>query len=424
MAVAFSGQASGTTSATLPTHATGDLIVCFGYRDAATAFTVPAGWTQLDLQQGGALSHWGGLFYKVAASSSETSGTWTNASQVLFHVYTGAEVGAWSRNTGTTLTFNFAALTFNVGDGTSWAAGFVGYRNSDTTLESPPTGMTNRSNQVTATPSSESAGHDTNGGVTGWASTNQTVTGTAGGWITYVLELKAAGSGAQTITAALVTNTQTFYGATVGAGAVDIAGALTTNAQTFYGATVAASYAVTGGTFDNSQTFYQATVSPGPVTVSGALYTNAQTFPAATVSQDGSTQAITADLVANAQAFFGATVTAIAPRRTGGFGGRIATKRDHDEQRKRLKEALRKEAETVALLDQAYDRAHGIAKAAFQAMDVPVPDVIPAKVRDIVRDMPDRVTTALVNNLLKAIAAYQRQQMEEEEAMILLLLAA
>ena len=379
MAVAFSGQASGTDSATLPAHAAGNLIVCFAYRDAATSFTVPGGWTELDRQQGGALSHWGGLFYKVAASSSETSGTWTNASQVLFHVYTGAEVGAWSRNTGTTLTFNFAALTFNVGDGTSWAAGFVGYRNSDTTLESPPTGMTNRSNQVTVTPSSESAGHDTNGGVTGWSSTNQTVTGTAGGWITYVLELKATGSGAQTITGALFTNSQTFYGATVGAGAVDI---------------------------------------------TGALFTNAQTFPAATVSQDGSTQAITADLVANAQAFFGATVTVGAPRRTGGFGGRYATKRDHDEQRKRLKEALRKEAETVALLDQAYDRAHGIAKAAFQAMDVPVPDVIPAKVRDIVRDMPDQVTTALVNNLLKAIAAYQRQQMEEEEAMILLLLAA
>jgi hypothetical protein len=258
-------------------------------------------------------------------------------------------------------------------------------------------------------------------------------------------------SSTQAITGALFANSQTFYGATVGRGAVNISAALFSNAQTFYGATVAASYAIAGGKFDNSQTFYQATVTPGPAAISGALFTNGQTFYQATVApgsvdiggalytnpqtfygasivQDGADQTITAALFTNVQAFFGATIAQEAPpvadAQGGGFWGGRVTKRFRDEQRKRLKQALQREAEAAELLDKAYDKANGIAQAAFEALEVPVPQTIPASVRTIATNMPDRITAARLNDLLRAIETYQRQQLEEEEAMILLLLAA
>lgn len=233
-------------------------------------------------------------------------------------------------------------------------------------------------------------------------------------------------SGAQAITGALFTNSPTFYGATVGRGAVGITGALYSNAQAFYGATVAASYAIAGGKYDNSQTFYQAVVAPSAVNIVGALYSNPQTFYGASIVQDGADQAITAALFANAQVFFGALVALdvpVAVSRGGGFWGGRVSKRFRDEQRRQLKEALRREAETVELLGKAYDRANGITKVAFEVAGVPVPAAIPAKVQEIAREMPERITAAMVNDLLKAIETYQRQQMEEEEAMVLLLVA-
>lgn len=233
-------------------------------------------------------------------------------------------------------------------------------------------------------------------------------------------------SGAQAITGALFTNSPTFYGATVGRGAVGITGALYSNAQAFYGATVAASYAIAGGKYDNSQTFYQAVVAPSAVNIVGALYSNQQTFYGASIVQDGADQTITATLVTNEQTFFGASLenqTQPAPV-TGGFWGGRVTKRYAEEQRQRLKEALIKEAETAELLGRAYDRANGIVEAAFEALDVPVPEAIPASVQEIVDRTNAISTSLLVNKLLKAIAEYRRQQMEEEEAMVLLLLAA
>ena len=150
-------------------------------------------------------------------------------------------------------------------------------------------------------------------------------------WAAITFALRPAASGAQSITGALFTNSQTFYGATVGRGAVNIDGALVTNIQTFYGAAITATYGITGAKFDNSQTFYaatvtpgsvdiagalftsgqtfyQATVAPGAVDIAGSLYTNTQTFYGASIVQDGADQTITAALYTNAQAFFEATV--------------------------------------------------------------------------------------------------------------------
>ena len=79
------------TSVTLPTHQAGDLIVVAAVRYGNTTVpSLPAGYTSLLTS---ATTHGRRLGYKIAASSSETSGTWTNASTVVAAVYRGVTPG-------------------------------------------------------------------------------------------------------------------------------------------------------------------------------------------------------------------------------------------------------------------------------------------------------------------------------------------
>lgn len=128
--------------------------------------------------------------------------------------------------------------------------------------------------------------------------------------IAYGLEIKEAGSGTQAITGALVSNTNTFYDATVGRGAVGITGALVTNTQTFFAATLAAIWPITGALFTNTQSFHAATVGRGSVNVAGGLFSNSPQFYTANVGQTGGpAQEILGDLWGNPQEFFIGTVT-------------------------------------------------------------------------------------------------------------------
>lgn len=123
--------------------------------------------------------------------------------------------------------------------------------------------------------------------------------------------------GDQSITGSLVSDADTFYGATVSPGAVDISGALYSNAQSFYQATVSATYAITGALVSDADDFFAATVSPGEVQIAGALYDDADTFYGSTVTQTGAPQSITGSLVADDDAFYAATVTPGAVSITG-----------------------------------------------------------------------------------------------------------
>ena len=75
------------SSITLPTHAVGDIIVIFAYRDGATAVptnptaggTVPA-WVDIDAAAG-ANTNSARSAYFVATATNHTSGTWTNATR-------------------------------------------------------------------------------------------------------------------------------------------------------------------------------------------------------------------------------------------------------------------------------------------------------------------------------------------------------
>lgn len=196
MAISYVGQATGTTSATLPAHQANDLIVGFAFRDGSTTLpTVPAGWTTQD--SGSANANCLVLVSKIAASSGETTGTFTSATSVNFHVYRGIDlttsIGAKAQGVSTTTSHTFPALTMQVTDGTSWVGAFIGSRAIDSAIETPPTGMTNRSTTLDAT--DETAGHDTNGGVSSWSSVGITQGGTTTGSRSVVYEIRAAASG-------------------------------------------------------------------------------------------------------------------------------------------------------------------------------------------------------------------------------------
>lgn len=195
MAISYVGGAAGTTSATLPSFQSGDVAITFAFRDgSATNPTVAAGWTTLTNTADGTTCSIS-VGWRRLVTGDTTTGTWTSASRVVVVVYRGCEpfitpTGGVVASAGTTNTVTYGTVTMTRGNGTSWVVGLVGHRSVDTTIDSASiTGMTARTSGVDAT--AEAAAWDTNGGVASWASTNQTITGTASGWQTYMVELLA-----------------------------------------------------------------------------------------------------------------------------------------------------------------------------------------------------------------------------------------
>jgi len=180
------GSAAATTVTIPAGHKSGDLMVIFAFRDGSTTPpSLPSGWTNIN--SAGANICSAQLGWAIATSTSEVSGTWTNASELVvfvFRTYNGQFIapGAFATATGSSVTVNYPALTMGVTNGTSWVIGVAGHRTA-TDMEQAPTGMTNR--QAVGT---ETSGHDTNGPVASWSSQNVTVNANSG-WMSYVLEI-------------------------------------------------------------------------------------------------------------------------------------------------------------------------------------------------------------------------------------------
>jgi len=130
---------------TMPTHAAGHLLLCLAYNDgSSTAVTLPSGWVE---RYGIAVGGVGYIRvgYRYAQSSSETSGTWTNADQLfMLSISSGANTLVFpnfiSSNTGTATTINFAAqtaATFQTGADDQALISWVVSRNSTNTLTAP-----------------------------------------------------------------------------------------------------------------------------------------------------------------------------------------------------------------------------------------------------------------------------------------------
>lgn len=195
MPISYVGGAAGTNSATLPSFESGDCALVFAFRDGSvTNPSVPAGWTSITTTLDGATCS-ASIGWRRLVNGDTTTGTWTNASRVVVVVYRGCEpfiipVGSGANGSGTTNTVAYTTFPLIRNDGTSWVVGLVGHRSVNTTIDSATiTGMTARFSGVDAT--AEAAAWDTNGGVSSWSTTNQTITGTASGWVTRTVELLA-----------------------------------------------------------------------------------------------------------------------------------------------------------------------------------------------------------------------------------------
>lgn len=199
MAISFiSASAAEANSITIPgsgTYATGDILIIWAFNSTSTtAPTLPVGWTQVSpsgINTGTLCSS--ACAYKIAASGSETSGTWTNASEIVCHIYRGQATSTPLVNagaqTGTNATVNYSGIASMTGPGTSWIVRFVGMTSINNSPQTPSTGYTNRSdiNGLLA----EAAGHDTNGTVATCSFQSVNTGGTAGNYITKTIELLA-----------------------------------------------------------------------------------------------------------------------------------------------------------------------------------------------------------------------------------------
>lgn len=177
-------------SLTIPTgHQSQDVLLIYAFRDGnATAPSLPTGWTSLGTAT--ATSTSARVGWKLATSSSETSGTWTNATGTMVHVYRGVDptngFGTLTTNSGTASPSTYGATTglTKARMGNSWLVAFQGHRSVDTTtLTTAPTGYTLVITALGAT--SDMVSFDTNGCIDeGFASNTVAPGGTASGWIT------------------------------------------------------------------------------------------------------------------------------------------------------------------------------------------------------------------------------------------------
>lgn len=191
MAIVFVDAKTGTTTtiSPMPTHQSGDYLLMFAGMGFTTVPTLPAGWTNIAT---GSVDSAFRLAYKVAASSSETSGTWTSADGLVCASYRGvASIGNnGTPANGSSTTATIPTVTLSVGDGTSWVVsgsvvhdGTAGY--AATLVNGNP-----RRGTADATFATE-AMYDTNGGVASFSSTTVSHGGSSNGWYGVSVELVA-----------------------------------------------------------------------------------------------------------------------------------------------------------------------------------------------------------------------------------------
>lgn len=196
MAISFVTSFKNANGGTLTGLTAGQIVVGYAFRSGSNSKpTIPAGWTS---ETSGVTSNSAGsqAVWQLATGSSLVTGTFSNATNCVFHVYDGVDgttpVGGSAVQTGSGTTVTYPGITMTDTSGNSWVVGMGGHRSTNTTINTAPTGMTNRDSQITT---GEIGAHDTNGGVASWSSTAQSVGGSSSGWGCYAIELLAASGG-------------------------------------------------------------------------------------------------------------------------------------------------------------------------------------------------------------------------------------
>ncbi len=196
MAISRVGSASAqATTITIPTHQSGDLILICANRNNTTAPTIPSGW--IVMSSTGASGVSSAIGWKLAQSSSETSGTWTNASAMHCAVYRGSTgiltissaIGlGFATSTSVSYSAQTNGLVYRSGVDDNWYIGTGIQLNSTNSLETAPSGMTNINFESSAGVW-KSVLHDTNASqLSNWAGASTTVA-TSATYLTRVLQL-------------------------------------------------------------------------------------------------------------------------------------------------------------------------------------------------------------------------------------------
>ena len=199
MAIARVNSTTGTNSLTFASPVAGYIQLVFASRDGSnTAPTVPSAptgnsWNTIGSGSGGNTCASILVWRYVASGSDTSSGTFTNATSIIGVQYSGCHtttaIGGNSDTGASSNSINFDTVSFTDTGGTSWAVGFVGHRQTDGTITTAPSGMSNVTSVSDAT--DQAAVHDTNGTVTGWSSTSASIGGTASGYRARVVEIRA-----------------------------------------------------------------------------------------------------------------------------------------------------------------------------------------------------------------------------------------
>lgn len=192
--MAFQSAASAeANTVTPPTHVAGDTLVAIVARHgSATAPTVPAGWLVMQYRPvtTGTVTRCLIVAVKIAATSAETFGTWTNATHVMCAVYRTTNIlvagGSTStaQNAATSVQYTalagqsvLTATTNRFALSSSLLIGAAYVTDNTSAITTPPSGMTHRATLTGAT-NGRLVLFDTNGSVASWSLTTVTVSST------------------------------------------------------------------------------------------------------------------------------------------------------------------------------------------------------------------------------------------------------
>jgi hypothetical protein len=205
MTISYVGAAGAeASSVSLFTHQAGDILIAIAYGVTGSVVpSIPSGWSRINSNLASARGST--IAYKIAASASEVSGTWTNAEILGIAGYRDDTnyilPGNSVRNggSGTSVGYgNLVAPDMPV-RANAWVLAMAACQLNSVTLEGTPTSMTNRLSTAGAS-TKEIVIHDTNAVVSTYAYNTVTVSGSVA-WQAYLFDLfdtgisKSGGSG-------------------------------------------------------------------------------------------------------------------------------------------------------------------------------------------------------------------------------------
>lgn len=179
-------------------YAVGDAIfIVAANRSGSTPPTLPAGWTSVGSV--GFTSIAMNIGVKIAASTSETSGTWTNATDIAYVIYSGAASTPFSNvsgQQGTSTSISYSGIVSYGNPSNDWviAFAFAGSNTGNLTAVPPTSTSIVTGNSGAAF---ELAIFDSNGPLSSYSFNSKTL-GASVTWVTRTVELVMATSATPT----------------------------------------------------------------------------------------------------------------------------------------------------------------------------------------------------------------------------------